>query len=350
MEIKYELKVNEQLDPLYETIGLLYGSYHMESFKEDLVSQLEGLGLNGEAFYTKHLTLLEKYFHSFMKHRVDGEGALFFFGDEDGVFYLIMQFLLVGHPNWLNEVQLLTEDTIRESLRQTILHLLQDEVRNVPDGPIQAPEEIVAFLGACSFGEAVKWKLLRVLLQPKQWIAAYVALVNANLAAYEEAYQESGKPINKLIQAYAQSIRQQNNSSFIKMIEGREEVTVIPTLVTPLAVVVNRSQVYYGVLVDSITNASGSIDDVRDYLLMRLKALSDSSKLQLLALLKQSPKYNLELANQLGITAATTSHHMNALLASELVSIEKMNGKVFYHLNKDRLKQFIQQLEHYLLS
>ncbi|MNJ65876.1 Bacterial regulatory protein, arsR family [compost metagenome] len=66
-------------------------------------------------------------------------------------------------------------------------------------------------------------------------------------------------------------------------------------------------------------------------------------------MLKEKPKYNLEIAEQLGLTAATTSHHMNVLLACKLVSIDKKNGKVYYHVDQEQLRQFIHELELFLL-
>ena len=54
-----------------------------------------------------------------------------------------------------------------------------------------------------------------------------------------------------------------------------------------------------------------------------LKALSDKSKFDILHSLLIAPKYNLELAEELDLTAATVSHHMNVLLTNKLVDIEK---------------------------
>ena len=58
--------------------------------------------------------------------------------------------------------------------------------------------------------------------------------------------------------------------------------------------------------------------------------MSDGSKFDILLSLMSSPKYNLELAEELNLTAATVSHHMNVLLTYQLVSVEKRDGRVYY--------------------
>jgi DNA-binding transcriptional ArsR family regulator len=80
-----------------------------------------------------------------------------------------------------------------------------------------------------------------------------------------------------------------------------------------------------------------------------LKALSDSSKLEIISSLKISPKYNLEIAQQLGLTPATMSHHMSVLLSCGFVGVEKMDGKVYYHLVEENMISMLEELKQALL-
>jgi DNA-binding transcriptional ArsR family regulator len=100
---------------------------------------------------------------------------------------------------------------------------------------------------------------------------------------------------------------------------------------------------YYGLLAEKAIKELG-YDNGKEYLKICLKALSDSSKLEILSTLKTSPKYAAELAVQLGLTPATVSHHMNMLLSARLVYVEKSDGKYYYHLNKDSIHEILEQL------
>ena len=66
-----------------------------------------------------------------------------------------------------------------------------------------------------------------------------------------------------------------------------------------------------------------------------LKILGDRSKFQILCVLRQGGKYNSELAEELGLTPATMSHHMSILLANQLVTVEKREAKLRYQLNRE---------------
>lgn len=72
-----------------------------------------------------------------------------------------------------------------------------------------------------------------------------------------------------------------------------------------------------------------------------LKALSDSTRVKILRLLKERNMYLKELADRVQLTPATVSHHIDVLMQSELVSItlgEENARKVFYQLNSSRLR------------
>jgi DNA-binding transcriptional ArsR family regulator len=87
----------------------------------------------------------------------------------------------------------------------------------------------------------------------------------------------------------------------------------------------------------------------KDELIQGLKALSDKSKFEIIRSLKVSPKYKLEIAEQLGLTPATMSHHMNVLRTCGFIGITKQAGRVYYHLEEDSIRHFINMLEQTLL-
>ena len=64
----------------------------------------------------------------------------------------------------------------------------------------------------------------------------------------------------------------------------------------------------------------------------------------------KAPKYNLELAEELSLTAATVSHHMNVLLNLRLVDVEKRDGRVYYTITKDTIRETLQSLRRVFLD
>ena len=56
-----------------------------------------------------------------------------------------------------------------------------------------------------------------------------------------------------------------------------------------------------------------------DELITALKLLGDKSKFEILRTVKDEGAYGAQLAKQMGLTTATISHHVNALLNRRLV-------------------------------
>jgi DNA-binding transcriptional ArsR family regulator len=88
----------------------------------------------------------------------------------------------------------------------------------------------------------------------------------------------------------------------------------------------------------------------QDKALTILKLLSDKSKLEILQLTRDEAYYGAQLANKIGLTTATISHHTSALFEQSLLQIEKVDSKIFYKQNQETIKSLIKYLEDTLLK
>lgn len=79
-------------------------------------------------------------------------------------------------------------------------------------------------------------------------------------------------------------------------------------------------------------------------LLNFFKALADENRLKIVGLLAQKPSSVEALANALGLSASTTSHHLARLAKSGLVSARADGHYYIYSLNTDALRGLSQQL------
>ena len=87
----------------------------------------------------------------------------------------------------------------------------------------------------------------------------------------------------------------------------------------------------------------------QDKALALLKLLSDKSKLEILGLTRSEAFYGAQLASKLGLTTATISHHTSALFEQGLLHIEKVDSKIYYKENQDKIRSLIKYLEDTLL-
>ena len=75
----------------------------------------------------------------------------------------------------------------------------------------------------------------------------------------------------------------------------------------------------------------------KEELMQRLKLLSDTSKYEIMKLIKKEPLYGSQLADKLSLSTPTISHHVNGLAGAGLVSITKDSNRIYYHLNKTQI-------------
>jgi len=79
-------------------------------------------------------------------------------------------------------------------------------------------------------------------------------------------------------------------------------------------------------------------------LLNFFKALADENRLKIVGLLAQKPSSVEALADALGLSASTTSHHLSRLSKSGLVSARADGHYYIYSLNTDALRELSQHL------
>ena len=346
-----------ELDPIFETLGLLFISNNLhKQHKDKAIEELDKFMINGEEFYNKHLRYLEKYIHSFNSHKIPHELELFFFGQEEDELFILFAGLLGMNKHWLQTSSEGSQLNSEHEIRLQLLHFLIEEQSSNESLPSPLMESklddlsyIITYLNQTTLSESAKWKLMMILERPNYYINELIQLVQSNLPAFEQAKQDINKTLQKLLKNYEKMIVNGKFDTLDLINLLAEKKVVFPTLIMPLGQVGIGDLCYCGLQVYLLPAFKKNANQSNELLQSRLKALSDQSKLQIMQSLKSSPKYNLEIAEQLGLTAATMSHHMNVLLACKLVKIEKKSGKVYYTVDTQSVEQFVKELEIFLL-
>ena len=346
---KKNLHFKTEFDPLFETIGLLYFVIQKND-KDEVIKELYELGVDGEKFYQKYMKIIERYAEAFEKAMTMEPDMEFFFRQEEEpetLFYLIVA-LLVEHREWMDSLDGVSE----EELRSIIAYVIKDDGEKIiplckAKMPVLADEgEMIEYLADVDCTDGMKWHLLELLRRPVYWVARLTRLVKSNIPAYEKALSGIRKPLEPLMKRYEKF----EDEQFVKMTETCAPGSdVYPSLIAGVAQQVYYTQAYEGIFVEYLLKKGKSRDERKESLVLRAKAMGDKSKLDILCALKESSKYNLELAETLGLSASTMSHHMNVLFACGFVNIEKKDGRVYYCLQREALEEFVADLKRLLL-
>lgn len=81
-----------------------------------------------------------------------------------------------------------------------------------------------------------------------------------------------------------------------------------------------------------------------------LKAISDKRRMKMIELLSQKPWYVNEIADKIGMSAATASYHLTTLQELDIVNFERYDHRFYYSLNKDKLKELFNEAQSILIQ
>jgi len=337
--------IQTKLNPVIEILGLIYLSHNPKmQEKDEVIKQSAELGINGEELYKKYSGVLRRYITAFEKHVVIEEADSTYFVKTDTAFIFFAQILLASMPEWLDNIESIPEQEIVDELMVGIRGWVVDDL---PENA--TTNEIVDALSQTELSPNDCWQFLRLIQQPKQQLIHLAQIIRKNLPAYENALLSVEKPLTKRMETFVKmrkkSLHGGEAVESLLVALGEEAIhTVVPMLVSPTVSMNVDGISYMGLYIDDILQM---IENSKKAYSSNpiLKAIGDSSKFDILTTLNRTPMYNLELAEHLGLSAATVSHHMQILIVQGLVSVEKRDGRVYYTLEKKPIRDLIDELQ-----
>lgn len=100
-----------------------------------------------------------------------------------------------------------------------------------------------------------------------------------------------------------------------------------------------------------IYGVEASLVDLREKsaeLELQVKALSDRNRILILRMLARNKEYGAKIAEYLGITTATVSHHLELLKKAGFVNEEKVGTIKYFSYNKEHAETMLNQLQEFI--
>ncbi len=378
------MEYKRELHPLLETLGLIYLVKNFSSVRAECVQSLKEMEIDGEAFYKKNLSYLEKYVNEFEKKYVPDPEEDFFFGNSLE-FFITVSAILIEYPELETDIDTLTEDEVlgriesffAEEISQAAGRADFMEKRETAAGPdaVEKPEAAArlnavekpevaaepdaadkldtmerrfALIQSMDYPEETKWKLLTFMNHPLEKCRALVGILRKNRPAFEYTLERNRECLETLLSEAPRELSSVMKNLVEELAPG--EITIYQTAVFPLMEWLNSKAAFQGIMTDKLYLYKKNLSDAREILPGMLKILGDKSKFEILCSLKERGKYNLEIAEELRFTPATASHHMGILLSNHFVTVEKKDGKVYYRLNSETIAEVIRYMEGVFLN
>lgn len=134
-----------------------------------------------------------------------------------------------------------------------------------------------------------------------------------------------------------------------KFFTGFREYNIIPSyFVSPRFIRVFTGDKLYVVFDCRVTG--DKTQAMLDELSSMLKVIDDKSRLEILKLLINNKNYGKAIADIVGISTPTVSHHLDILKQAGLVKEEKLRNIKYFYADKEKLKIIIENLNKYFFS
>ena len=262
------------------------------------------------------------------------DNILYFYKDDAlRMFFVNVKNVLRYHSfdEYAKVLHSMDEGQIKQQLMTTIVKQDEEEA-SVEDKVVELLGNQFAFLDFLKnlpIDDTVRWNYFTIMSQPKKFVEDFISLHQTLKPIFEKVYTEYLPILEKSYQEFETTIQEHPTIlaeafSGTKVIEeidwASDEISVIPTLLL--------SDFYFQDSEILILGAK-SLEVIQHVIQTRLdkqqerinvfKNLGDKTRYQIFCEIAKGTKSVKKIAEQLGITSATVSYHINELVLSNLV-------------------------------
>jgi len=345
------IHIKQKLDPIFETYSLLFLAHQSEQYFHLIEHSLNNLGLQGEEIVKSNLfTILRRYLDAFVKHWVaPDESTIFYKLKEENSMIVLLDFVSDVSKAMESPMRFFINSDENYVIEKLISSFVRITTGKVVEGASDF-DTLLKYIMHSEIEDSTKWMFVSLAKNPKAFFNEIILAVQANLSAFERAVEQVKPELDILLHEFAIRLTEDKKANVFKKfkinISPCDDLIVYPTLAVCGSSLYYHN-FYYGLFYDQLLLGNDVSSSNKNSLLMKTKALSDKSKLEILLSLREKPKYSLELAEAMSLSPSTTSHHMNLLVLSGLVTIKKAGGKSYYHLNEEGIRKLKSDLDFY---
>jgi DNA-binding transcriptional ArsR family regulator len=216
-------------------------------------------------------------------------------------------------------------------------------------------EDFISFLDTASCDKAAKWEVLKIFHTQKESYNEVTAILKEVVDIIDTRFRKQIAELEQQYYEYWTEIQEKQDiiellHNNLKLIwKANENGTILlPMIFQPISVTLSSSPeteqmdvLRFGILMDSrfiISREKIAAEDIVNF----GKLLCDKSKVDILELTANKPCYGKEIANELKLSTATISYHVNALMKMGLVKTELDSNRVYYSLNSEKFSKYLE--------
>lgn len=239
-----------------------------------------------------------------------------------------------------------------EVLKRLVMELLADSIESEKDREKEAltivsQNGVFNLIKGLDASPAAKWHLFSFIDDMERNIGQFISIVEQYAPIYYSSIKKHEKTIDDFNNMMEKRI-ERDPETFLKELtrgnyraENYETVLISTTYYYAYNLFFKTKDrlghLVVGIDFEKAIKGLEGQNELENTLIV-FKNLSDKTRFEIIRLLLSKDYFGQELAEELKITSATVSYHMNFLMTAKLVHVERKEHKAYYTLNKEALR------------
>lgn len=244
-------------------------------------------------------------------------------------------------------------------IKEFAMNINGEEAANTSDEELSTFSDLITFIENSSYDQASKWEAVKIFNNQEFYYNEVSSILTEAMGLLKDKYAGQLEELSKEFYEYWSGYQKEkdiidtiNENMKISWRMSEKGAVLIPAVFMPLSISIslddieNRSPdiIRLGILQDKrleLTDHNIKKEDIVEI----GKILSDKSKVDILEFVSKKPCYGKEIANELNLSTATISYHVNALLKLSFLQAEVISNKVYYSLDRDKIAKYLDDMK-----
>lgn len=286
----------------------------------------------------------------------------------DQIFKINNIFNYKDEKSYLDMLLNLNEEEINRSIIYSII-TSQEEYNTYSEEAMKRAEEIstdkneiISFIKNLPTEASIKWNLFLIVEEPVKYMKKYVDLMNRILPMFKDLYSSFEDEINDYGRDLVDYLNKNGPKGLdditcsivdAKVLDEKENnifISVVSSYTIRIMSTTKKPYVAWGLKMEEAFKKIKEINENKvNERVQIFKNLGDKTRYEVVKLIASGKTSTKEIAETLGVTSATISYHINNLVTSKIIKLDKTENRYGYIVDYDLLEDCIDSLKEDLI-
>ena len=289
-----------------------------------------------------------------------------FHGEYNFIGLISSVYMIFGYKSekeYLDMLLGLNEDEINKSIAYSIISDDENSLEYSEEIMAKAKvlslnkSELISLIKDLPTEAALKWNLFLIIEEPLKHMKMFVELMYKVLPIFEDFYKSYEEEVLSYGQYLVDFLNKKGtkgleektysilDSNVVNQEENRILISAVQQYVITIIGAENYSYIAWGLRMEETFKRMKEVNENKiNERVQVFKNLGDKTRYEVVRLIASGQTSNKEIAQALGVSSATISYHINNLLQSKIIKIDRADNRYSYVVDHELLVETFKQL------